>query len=61
MFFSDITSSLQPRRAANHALMFVLYRLRTPGIIVYLIDAVLAIGNEGDRRAIEMDRLVRKV
>ena len=46
MFFSDITSSRQPSRAATHALRFVLYRLRTPGIIVYLVNAVLAMGDK---------------
>jgi hypothetical protein len=61
MFCSDITSSLLPRRAANHALTFELYRLRTPGTIMYLIDTVLAMGDEGERRAIEMDRLMRRV
>src|SRR4051812_11613201 len=43
---SDITSSLQPRRAATHALTFVFYRLRTSGIIVYLVNTVLAMGDK---------------
>ena len=46
MFFSDITSSLQRSRAPNHALRFVFYHLRTSGIIVYLVNAVLAMGDK---------------